>query len=269
MRKEPENQPVARPSLRPVLLGIAVVVLLMGAMFVADHRRHLITEPEQAARPVTDDDGELNLASDITAGEMLVARNAPEPPPVRFYEVLGQGAAPTGLADAGDAARDMPLPPKAEPEPAPKPAAVAQATPPEEAAEAAPAPRPQPVAEASAEGEEEPMAPVRRALAAAEDKPETAPKTTAAESRVAEPDKDHPYTLQVASFSRRAGADELSERLTKSGFEAYVKSVDLGPRGTWYRVRVGRYPDEDEARWAGLELAREGLTPIVVRDAGK
>jgi cell division septation protein DedD len=260
MRKEPENQPVARPSLRPVLLGVAVVVLLMGAMFVADHQRHLVADPEVTAESVAE---ELLMAGDLAAGEILVGGDAPEPPPVRFYEVLGQGAEPTGLADAGAARREMPLPPKADPEPEPEPMLAS-----------ADEPQPLPVARVADEDDEGDDAPKPHPAIAAITQPapasDPAPAVASAPEAAPKPatpqTKDLPYTLQVASFSRRTGADELSERLTKSGFEAYVKSVDLGSRGTWYRVRVGRYPDAAEARWAGLELSSEGLTPIVVRD---
>ncbi|MDH5527793.1 MAG: SPOR domain-containing protein [Nitrospirota bacterium] len=252
MRKEPENQPVTRPSLRPVLMGIAVVVLLMGAMFVADHRRHLVTEPET----IQTAGEELLMAGDMAAGEILVGGNAPEPPPVRFYEVLSQGAEPTGLADAGAARREMPLPPKADPDPEPMLADAEPEPAPVVAAAPKPAPGPAPRATPSAIPEAAP--PVQTV--------QTEPTRPAPSKPAAQPKEDRPYTLQVASFSRRAGADELSHRLSKSGYEAYVKSVDLGSRGTWYRVRVGHYPDADEARWAGLELSNEGLTPIVVHD---
>ena len=92
--------------------------------------------------------------------------------------------------------------------------------------------------------------------------PVSAP-TKAAPAKVAE---ELPYTLQVGSFSRRDGADELAARLNRGGHEAYTMEVDLGAKGVWWRVRVGHYPTAQAARWAKLDLVKLGVSPMVVRD---
>ena len=60
--------------------------------------------------------------------------------------------------------------------------------------------------------------------------------------------KQPTHTLQVESTPDRAAADERAERLKRAGIPAYVVAADLGKRGTWYRVRVGRFSGEEEAR---------------------
>ncbi|HLG16766.1 MAG TPA: SPOR domain-containing protein [Blastocatellia bacterium] len=54
-------------------------------------------------------------------------------------------------------------------------------------------------------------------------------------------------TLQAASSPSEAAARELSEKLIRAGIPAYVVAADLGPRGRWFRVRVGRFNDRNEA----------------------
>ncbi|HXG66730.1 MAG TPA: SPOR domain-containing protein, partial [Blastocatellia bacterium] len=77
-----------------------------------------------------------------------------------------------------------------------------------------------------------------------------APQQTAApvEQASAGEAKQPTHTLQVESTPDRAAADERAEKLKRAGIPAYVVAADLGKRGTWYRVRVGRFSGEEEAR---------------------
>ncbi len=75
-----------------------------------------------------------------------------------------------------------------------------------------------------------------------------------------------PYTLQVASFSTQEGADELVDRLQSKDQPAYLASATIPGKGTWWRVRVGRYPTHAAAKWARLDLIRLGVEPMVIRD---
>jgi SPOR domain len=56
------------------------------------------------------------------------------------------------------------------------------------------------------------------------------------------------YAVHVGSFRSRATADRESERLaaalTRPGL---VRAVDLGEKGVWYRVFIGRFPSRREA----------------------
>ncbi len=53
--------------------------------------------------------------------------------------------------------------------------------------------------------------------------------------------------VQVGSYRTRERAEELLAGLTKDGFKGVVLEADLGPRGTWYRVRLGPYTGPREA----------------------
>lgn len=55
------------------------------------------------------------------------------------------------------------------------------------------------------------------------------------------------FALQASSVPNEASAKEFSEKLIRSGIAAYVVAADLGKRGKWYRVRVGRFDDRNEA----------------------
>jgi cell division protein FtsN len=56
------------------------------------------------------------------------------------------------------------------------------------------------------------------------------------------------FSLQAAAFPVQAGAEELAEKLRRAGVPAYVVSADMGKRGIWYRVRVGRFETAEEAK---------------------
>ncbi|MFO7769427.1 MAG: SPOR domain-containing protein [bacterium] len=67
------------------------------------------------------------------------------------------------------------------------------------------------------------------------------------------------YTIQMSSWQSRSKAESEAERYHRIGLEAYVQQADLGEEGTWYRVRVGRYPALSEAREAARSLT--GIDP--------
>jgi cell division septation protein DedD len=56
------------------------------------------------------------------------------------------------------------------------------------------------------------------------------------------------FALQAASFPNRAAADEFAEKLKAAGVPSYIVSVDLPRRGTWFRVRVGRFNTAEAAQ---------------------
>lgn len=53
--------------------------------------------------------------------------------------------------------------------------------------------------------------------------------------------------LQAASFPNGAGAREYADKLIKAGVPADIVEADLGRRGRWYRVKVGRFKTSEEA----------------------
>jgi cell division septation protein DedD len=55
-------------------------------------------------------------------------------------------------------------------------------------------------------------------------------------------------TLQSAAFPDEAGASEFSNKLIRTGIPAYVVPADLPRKGRWFRVRVGRFSNADDAK---------------------
>lgn len=118
-----------------------------------------------------------------------------------------------------------------------KPAPVLEPAPQPEVADTRPAtpvpPRPKPVAVPSeavaARAEVAPVAPVEAA---------------ATTSAVVD---DALYRIQIASFRSREDAASMQQKLTQAGFRALVETVDLGDKGTWYRIFAGPYGGRIEA----------------------
>jgi tetratricopeptide (TPR) repeat protein len=63
-----------------------------------------------------------------------------------------------------------------------------------------------------------------------------------------EPESGVAYTVHVGSFRSAANARADAGRLADHGFEARVAPVDLGSKGRWFRVYVGRFGTKAEAR---------------------
>lgn len=77
------------------------------------------------------------------------------------------------------------------------------------------------------------------------------------------------YTIQVASFAEKEGADELAQKLKKKGYPSYVTVGDVPQKGRWYRVRIGHYPDRTEAQRAADRIQKaEKLNFFISSDGG-
>ncbi len=71
------------------------------------------------------------------------------------------------------------------------------------------------------------------------------------------------FSLRVASLKERARAEKEAERWRKKGYEAFVKRADLGKKGIWYRVYVGKYSSIQEAKKAADKLTGlQYITPF-------
>jgi len=78
------------------------------------------------------------------------------------------------------------------------------------------------------------------------------------------------YTIQVASFSEREGADALARKLRQKGYDAYVTTAELSEKGRWFRVRVGHFSTALEAKNAAEALHRnERLSFFVASEKNK
>ncbi len=65
------------------------------------------------------------------------------------------------------------------------------------------------------------------------------------------------YTVQVASYREKRDARELADRLMRKGYQAFVAEAEVPGKGTWYRVRVGRFGTRKEAASFGENLKRK------------
>lgn len=69
------------------------------------------------------------------------------------------------------------------------------------------------------------------------------------------------YTLQVKAARDKDEADAVAEKLRKAGFEPSLIVADVPGKGRYYRVRVGRFENVEEAREFQRKLkARSGLS---------
>jgi cell division septation protein DedD len=106
----------------------------------------------------------------------------------------------------------------------------------------------------------EPSTSAKPSFDSAERKTPSSSATENAESKVAQQAKDMPaattesgnaqgkFALQAAAYPTRAAADEFADKLKAAGVASYVVEVELPRRGTWYRVRVGRFNTAADAQ---------------------
>jgi cell division protein FtsN len=76
--------------------------------------------------------------------------------------------------------------------------------------------------------------------------------------------------LQVAAYKTWPEAESQRESLSGSGYKIDIVKVDLAGKGTWYRVVLGRFASEGEARKASEALRARGLVKeVMVRHSGR
>lgn len=73
-----------------------------------------------------------------------------------------------------------------------------------------------------------------------------------------------PWEIQVAATQDKTYGKELAESLKKMGFRAYLTEIELPGKGTWYRIRVGGYTGESEARADYDRLKKERFSPDII-----
>jgi len=95
-------------------------------------------------------------------------------------------------------------------------------------------------------------------------KPKTAPAPKKEDS-VAKtaPRKGKELTIQVGSFTSKADAEKLKNRLVKKDFNAYVQSFELKGK-TWHRVRVGVFKTKNAAQREAKRLEKSEKLPTLV-----
>ncbi|MBF0569372.1 MAG: SPOR domain-containing protein [Candidatus Omnitrophica bacterium] len=74
------------------------------------------------------------------------------------------------------------------------------------------------------------------------------------------------YAIQVYSFKDKARAEAALDKLKAKNYKAYIMVSDLGARGVWYRVRVGTFTSEDEAKKIFDSVANDFKSGIIVTE---
>ena len=87
-----------------------------------------------------------------------------------------------------------------------------------------------------------------RAVTAPKAPPSAGPEEASREAPVRKP-----YNIQIEAAMDRNGADNMAQRLRELGYQPTIVATDIGGQ-TWYRVKVGPYASEEEARQAQQEL---------------
>ena len=83
------------------------------------------------------------------------------------------------------------------------------------------------------------------------------------EATPTQPAKNLDYYLQAASFREYADAEKLRARLALKGYKSVTQAREVSGKGTYYRVRLGPYPDKRKAKTAKNKLQRLGVRPFV------
>lgn len=73
------------------------------------------------------------------------------------------------------------------------------------------------------------------------------------------------FTVQVASYSLKSEADSLKNKLNGKGYNVHIVESNLGDKGTWYRVRVGKRLDQEAAKELAAKLGK-GALPVPDKD---
>jgi len=212
-----------------------------------------------AARKVA---GKITFPEALTDGETAQEPGRPSP------EVVAMAAA---------LAPKPPPPPGAEPPAPPPPAAPVAAptpeTPPAPVVVAPPAPpppapeRPLPSAAellAAADKRAPPADPARAAL--------PPPGETRSDAGVTPPMPPPPadgFTVQAGASPERGEAEALVGKLRSKGLSPYIVTAEVAGKGTFHRVRVGRFPTRDAADRYLQDFKRETGIAGFVTAAGK
>jgi cell division protein FtsN len=75
------------------------------------------------------------------------------------------------------------------------------------------------------------------------------------------------YTLQVASYPNKDGAEQDVKRLKQNGYAAFIVAADVPGKGVWYRVRLGSFSNKASAEKLQKDVqAKQGISSIVVME---
>jgi len=201
------------------LAGLSLVVFALGLFAGYDMARNTVPEAPQAASVYP-------LPNPPPAVE---AKTASQP----SNEVAStQSAKQVVKTKASDNAASLSMDKNAGPVAAPAPLAKTIAS-----APVAAAPKPAPASETEADEVTHPS------------RPEVASSSETDTSG----GRHKPFNIQIDAAMDRANAEQMTTRLQKLGYHAFMVPTDISGQ-TWWRVRVGPYQSQEEASAAEQEL---------------
>jgi cell division septation protein DedD len=72
------------------------------------------------------------------------------------------------------------------------------------------------------------------------------------------------YTIQISAYQERELAEEDVKKMKTRGYAAFMISYTVPDKGTWYRVRLGSFPNRAAAEKLLKQLqAKEGISPFI------
>jgi cell division septation protein DedD len=182
--------------------------------------------------------------------QMENASAPPEPQPAKRFKIPPQ-VSPQAQAPKPQPAESAAAPTAAAPE-APATAKKPEAAPADKVA-AAPVPAPPepktaPAADAMSSPEAGPAekTPVAGETAVASAAP-AAPSPPPVAPAAYDPTARFPFSVSLGSYSSRDNAVKVIEKNRNAGLMPYSVKVNLGSRGTWYRVFLGYFPSKEAA----------------------
>ncbi len=75
---------------------------------------------------------------------------------------------------------------------------------------------------------------------------------------------DYQYTIQVASFKTNQRAETKLTEIVKKGYEGFVTSKDLGAKGIWHRVYIGKYDSKTQAQQALSNVLKDFQNSFII-----
>jgi cell division protein FtsN len=76
------------------------------------------------------------------------------------------------------------------------------------------------------------------------------------------------FSVHAGSYQTDVLAESEAQRFNKLGLNAYVEKTDLGDKGIWYRVKIGRFNSREEGKKAEAAIHRrlKGIETRVIRN---
>jgi len=230
-------------------LGVVVALGMMFTLGLIVGRRAAHLAPQTAADPLAEIEANGKMHEQLTFYKGLT-----QPPTTQKSKPIALVQAPAPLIAA------VPTPP-AKPAPVVKPAPVsAKPDVEEDEPEAAP-PTQAPTKKTPAHVSIAPETADAEDTGSAKDPPD--PSVRAALDQG--PAGHGEFTVQVSSFTTEREANAAAASLRRKGFTPFIVSSDVAKRGTWYRVRLGRFTKQSDATKAKNILASAEIPAWVLK----